>query len=699
MKERKAPRKNMNKVSKYKRNLYRRAGANQDDMKDLIKKRIFKKGYVKRKLVGEKATKNTINETVGGLCEKLGTKYPDDFKWAAADQKITSVERAVTLTEKGGAFLIGRTNPEVHLRNIKEAADRGVAVIFADADTVRSADFDIAPYPVILVENGFRKFTEFYRPYRDAYKGKVVGITGSLGKTTTRGYIKCVVEQKYPAYVSTSNLNSSHNVASNIINNASPANKVLVQEIGASIKGSVATSAEILHPDIAVITNVREHHVNEYGSIDNVFADKITLVEFLTDGGTAVVNFDDDRLGTYDYKCNVASFGIDTDRDVKYRGSNIVQNGELLEMDVSYGGKTVHVSSEITGEHNAYNILAAFAVGKVLGISDELIKEGIAEYRASGTRQNIVEYGRNTLFVDCYNVSNDSISDCMKTLEEMDVPEGGRRIAIVGGENKLGDLRVEKTRELGQTIAKAKVDEIVCYGSDKTDEDALDRFGDPQTLYDTIKECGNENVKLVKGFDNIVDYMEKEIQPNDAVLFKCIVYLNMPVSIDKAFGTGFCLGQKETRKGRKTKTIGGYKGFIMREMEEAYIKDVTEKKLSQKTIVIPDEFDGRPVFAIGKGLFAFSDVETLDLGNSLQHIAVGAFRNCRKLKEVRIPDSVKYIREGAFRGCTNLEKVTLGSGLIQIDKNAFGGCKKLKNVVVPPDLDAVIDPDAFDIEI
>ena len=365
-------------------------------------------------------------------------------------------------------------------------------------------------------------------------------------------------------------------------------------------------------------------------------------------------------------------------------------------MDVTYGGKTVHVRSEITGEHNAYNMLAAFAVGKVLGISDGLIKDGLSEYRASGTRQNIVDYGRNTLFVDCYNVANDSISDCIRILEEMDVKEGGRRIAIVGGENKLGDVRVEKTRELGKIIAGAKVDEIVCYGSDKTDEEALDRFGDPQTLYDSIRECGNDNVRLVRGFQNIVDYMENEIKPNDAVLFKCIVYLNMPVSIDKAFGTGFSLGQKETRRGRKTKTIDGFKGFIMRGAEEACIKDVTDKKLASKEIVIPDEFDGKPVFAISKGLFAFSDVEKLDLGNSLQHIAVGAFRNCRRLKEVRIPDSVKYIREGAFRGCTNLEKVTLGSGLKQIDKNAFGGCRKLKEIVTPPELDAVIDPEAFD---
>ena len=686
----------MNKINQIKRHLYLKSGPNQDEIAGFVKKRLSKKGYIKRKLTGDRITRNTLDETVGGLCEKLGTEFPAGFKWAKADQKITSVERAVTLTEKGGAFILGRTDPTIYEKNMRMALERGVAVTFADADIVRNLGLDISPYPVILVENARRKFIEFYRPYRDAFKGKVVGITGSLGKTTTRGYIKCVVDQKYSAYVSSSNLNSSHNVAANILYYAAPAYKVFVHEIGASAKGSVATSAEILHPDIAVVTNVRAHHVNKYGSIDNVFEDKIKLVEFLTEGGTAVVNFDDERLAAYDYKCNVASFGINTDENVKYRGSNVVQRGDTLEMDVTYGGKTVHVKSEITGEHNAYNMLAAFAVGKVLGISDELIKEGISKYRASGTRQNIVEYGRNKLFLDCYNVSNDSISDCIRTLEEMDVPEGGRRIAIVGGENKLGDMRVEKTRELGKKLAEAKVDEIICYGSDRTDEEALDRFGDPQTLYDAIRECGNDNVRLITGFDNIVSYMENEIRPNDAVLFKCIVYLNMPVSVDKAFGTGFGLGQKETRKGRKMQTIDGFKGFIMREMEEAYIKEVADKMLSRKKIVIPSEFDGRPVFAIGKGLFAFSDVDNLDLGNSLQHIGVGAFRGCRNLTEVRIPDSVKYIREGAFRECTNLEKVTLGSGLVQIDKNAFGGCKRLKEVIMPPEFSAVVDPEAFE---
>ena len=89
--------------------------------------------------------------------------------------------------------------------------------------------------------------------------------------------------------------------------------------------------------------------------------------------------------------------------------------------------------------------------------------------------------------------------------------------------------------------------------------------------------------------------METEIEPNDAILFKCIVYLNMAAAIDKVFGTGYCLGQKESRRGRKSKTINGFTGIVLKDMNEAYITDVSDKLLSSKTVKIPDEFDGYPV--------------------------------------------------------------------------------------------------------
>ena len=194
------------------------------------------------------------------------------------------------------------------------------------------------------------------------------------------------------------------------------------------------------------------HHLNNYKTIENVFDDKIYLVRNLMPGGTAVVNFDDERLAAFQYECKVVSFGIETELDVDYRAANIEQDGSILRMDIEHNGKSTKVESTITGKHNAYNILAAFAVGKIMDVKEEDIAKGIREYSASGTRQNVVQYGNNALFMDCYNVCNETIIKSVEILEEMDVPDGGRRIAIVGGENKLGASRVEITEELGREL-------------------------------------------------------------------------------------------------------------------------------------------------------------------------------------------------------------------------------------------------------
>ncbi|MBQ3322938.1 MAG: leucine-rich repeat protein [Firmicutes bacterium] len=661
----------MNAIRKKLRSVYRRNNDVDTSVKDIITDRLTTNGYIKQKLARGKATQNEIKETVGSLCEKFGVTIPEGFQGANADTPVNGIFYVPDLPEEGGAVLFAHRYPEGYKRRLDEALERKAAVIFADPEMFAKSGVDPSPYPIIFVEDGMRKMRGYYKAYRDAYQGVVIGVTGSVGKTTTKEYISAVVRQKYPAFANSYNYNSTHIIASNVLNKMAPAYKAFIQEVGGGSIGAVDNSSGILRPNIAVVTNVKPHHLDKYKTIENVFEDKICLVRNMMPGGTAIVNFDDERLAAYHYECEVISFGIDTDRKVDYRGTNIVQDGGMLRLDVEHEGRTTRVESQITGKHNAYNILAAFAVGRKMHINEAEIAKGIREYSTSGTRQNVAQYGGNKLFMDCYNVSNETIIGSVHILEEMDVPEGGRRIAIVGGENKLGSMRVEKTRELGEALSEAKVDRIVCFGSDKTTEKDLNRFGDPETLYEALIEIGFKNTDLVRGFDALVEYMKTEIGPDDAVLFKCIVYLNMAAAIDKVFGTGYCLGQKESRRGCKSKTIGGYTGIVLKDLNEAYITDASDKLLSAKTVKIPDEFDGAPVFALRKGLFAYSDVEKADLGNSVQQIGIGAFRECRKLSEVILPDSVKYIRTGAFKGCKNLRKITLGKGIIQIDDDAF----------------------------
>ena len=116
----------------------------------------------------------------------------------------------------------------------------------------------------------------------------------------------------------------------------------------------------------------------------------------------------------------------------------------------------------------------------------------------------------------------------------------------------------------------------------------------------------------------------------------------MAAAIDKVFGTGYCLSQKESRRGRKSKTIDGFTGIVLKDINEAYITDVSDKLLTSKSVRIPDEFDGFPVFALKKGLFAYSDVEKVDLGNSVQHIGIGAFRAGIEFYALRVCGRAHY---------------------------------------------------------
>ncbi len=518
---------------------------------------------------------------------------------------------------------------------------------------------------------------EKYKPYRDRYKGIVVGITGSVGKTTTKQYVGKVLGSEMPVFMSPSNFNRGIHLAKNMETRMNSGYKAFIMECGADVPGTVRDMAGMLRPNIAIVTNVKAHHLSEYGTIENVFADKIQMVESLEPGGTAIVNMDDAMLAGYDYKCNVVTMGIECEADVDFRVVNVQQQGGTLSFDILHDGKSTHIESEVIGKENAYNICMAYIAGTIAGVSEENILKGIAGYKSHGSRQNVEEYGGYTLYMDCYNVTNDTIVAAVNNLGNMDVPEGARRIAVIGGENRLGENRIPATEELGRRVAEAaggRIDEIVCYGNPSDEEDKLNWFGDAPLLYKSIIGNGYKDVRLIRDFSEMAEYLKDNVKKGDAILFKCIVYLNMPIIVDKVFGTYFSINQRIVTKRAQTVSENGYTGFIVPDMDEFFITDVDRKMLRAKKIVIPDTIMGRPVFGIARGLFAYSDAEEIDFGNTIKQIGTGAFCGCGKLKSVTIPDSVLHIKAGAFRDCKDLSKIEMGENVIQIDERAFAGC-------------------------
>lgn len=639
-------------------------------------------------------TVESLKMTIGEIADRLSTPIPEEYAYLK-NEMVSDVTLSYINAVKDCAVMTPTLYPEVMERNIAKVQEIGGKVIFADRKTYEKIDKSLLEnitLPVILMDDGRQRVLEFIKPYRDAYKGTVVAITGSFGKTTTKFFIENVLKNK-TFFSNKANNNSIHSIGDNIMKNMVPEYEYFVQEAGAVRVGTIETEGMFLRPDISVVTNVRPHHLAKYGTIENVFNDKMQIVKKLNEGGTAIVNFDDERIAAFDYECNVASFGIETDKPVKYRGKNIRQSLEALEMDIEYEEGTVHISAEIVGEYNAYNLLAAFAFGKIIGLSDEEIVKSVAHCKLGGTRQNLLRYGDNTFFIDCYNVANETIINSMDVLMKLQPENNGRRIAIVGAENSLGPERTQKTIELGKALSKAEVDEIICFGDTNETEAGLDRYGDARTLYNTLKECGFENTRLILSKKEMADFLINEVKKDDVVLFKCITYLDVTIPIDKAFGTNYCLSSTRVKRNIVSEKEKGFKGYKIWEMGESLITGSTGNL--PEDLVIPDTFLGESVYGIDKRAFFEAKIKTLDLGNSVKCVLPGAFKNCSRLVSVKASDGLMHIMRGGFRGCEKLTEVTLGKGIRQIEVNAFDGCTSLRKIRIPKEAGVRIEKGAI----
>lgn len=677
----------MNSISKAKRNLYRASGNSTfSPSTEMI---------LKRKLKGTKkdvAAKATLpSYTVREFCKMFECELPSSFE-AVADKPTTSIGSWYTRIEQGGVLLLLQVIPEDYEHNIKRATDKGVAAIFADREYLEKSGVNPSDYPIIVVDNGLDKFIDFYSLSRNAFKGKIIGITGSVGKSTTKELVSAVVKKQFQAYINPGNTNRILQVTDNVLYQLTDGREVYVQEAGAWTSRTVETIARLISPDISIVTNLKPHHISGYGSFENIIHDKMQLVECMKEGGTAVVNFDDENLAAYPYRCKIASVGITTDKPVKYRASNVVQDNDILRLDIESTEEKVHVDMHIIGTFNAYNALIAFATGKTLGMSTKKIVQALEGYRTSGIRQNCMTYGNSTLFVDCYNVCNETIVNAVNIIEDFHVEDGHRKIAIIGPENSLGEYRLEKTNELGKMLSEADIDEFVCYGTEDMSEEALDHFGDAPALYESLRDNNFPSVKLIQNPDSLCEYLDENVRAGDIVLFKGITYLNIASVIDRTYGTTFSISSKPKVT---PKTVDGFTATRDKDADVFYIRDVSEKLLQSKKVVIPDEFEGYPVFGIDKGAFAYSDVCQVDMGNSICVIGFGAFRDCNGLTEVTIPDSVRHIKTAAFMNCSSLRKVHIGRNVKRIDRSVFAGCDKLKVVEIPKKEELQIEPEAF----
>lgn len=342
---------------------------------------------------------------------------------------------------------------------IPQVAEKKAAlVICEEAPTVE--------IPYILVEDTFVALKEVAAFYREQLSIPIVGVTGSVGKTSTKEMIAAALGAKFNVLKTQGNFNNEVGLPLTILG-IRPEHEVAVVEMGISDFGEMHRLSRIAKPDVCVITNIGQCHLENLIDRDGVLKAKTEIFDFMQEDGYVVLNGDDDKLATVKEVKGKAPYFFGLDRDdvstEKTAVATHIQNHGLFGSDfkMTLFGQELPASVPLPGQHMVINALAAATVGKLLGMEEEDILKGIASVQATGGRSNIMKLADKTVIDDCYNANPVS----MKAAIDLLMMAQGRKVVILGDMFELGTDELALHREVGMYAAMARLDGMTFIGN------------------------------------------------------------------------------------------------------------------------------------------------------------------------------------------------------------------------------------------
>ncbi len=336
---------------------------------------------------------------------------------------------------------------------IPAAFDRGAACCLAQR--VQEGE----TRPVLLVEDVQRALEDITAEYRKDLSIPMVGITGSVGKTSAKEMIAAVLEQRFSVLKTDRNLNNQIGVPMTL-SRIEPEHQVAVVEMGISGFGEMRTLARMVRPTIAVFTVIGHAHLEFLHDRNGVFRAKTEMLEEMDPDGTVIVNGDDDLLGALECSQRKLSFGLGENCGIRAVDIRLNEKGHTA-CTILCGEKKIPVTIPAFGQHMVYAALEGAAVGLVLGLSEEEIARGIASYETVGRRSAVTVTGRITLIDDSYNANPDSVKCAVDSLMKL----SGRHVCILGDMLELGLGQEEMHRDVGIYAAEKGVDLVLCEGT------------------------------------------------------------------------------------------------------------------------------------------------------------------------------------------------------------------------------------------
>ena len=316
----------------------------------------------------------------------------------------------------------------------------------------------VGDYPCILVEDPRIALGQIAKEARRQLGCRTVGITGSVGKSTTKEMVVSVLEQAFRVSKTPANHNNDIGMPMAIL--AMPEDtEIAVLEMGMNHFREMAYLSVIGEPDVAVIVNIGTMHIEFLGSREGIRQAKLEILEGMKPQGKLLLNGSDGMLNPLpmEPQQQVTYFGMAENCGVK--ALDVRQEPGMLSYTVQAGNVTFPVRMALEGQHFVIDSLAAVAVGLELGVSPENIQRGLAEFRNMAGRQEIFEKNGYTIIKDCYNAGPESMAASLAVLGS----KAGRRIAVLGDMLELGECAPEEHRKTGAIAAK-NADMILAYG-------------------------------------------------------------------------------------------------------------------------------------------------------------------------------------------------------------------------------------------
>lgn len=389
---------------------------------------------------------------------------------------------------------------------VAAAIDRGASLVVAE----REVDDRV---PQIIVEDTVTALgalaTEVISRAKALGKLRVVGITGSNGKTTTKNLLAAMTQRVGNTVAPEKSFNNEVGAPLTMLK-VTEATDFLVQEMGASVRGDIARLVRMAHPDIGVVLMVGLAHVGEFGGIEATFRAKSEMVADLTDRDVAVLNRDDPRVAKMAdlTKGRVVWFGLSPDADVW--ASDVDADAQGTRFTLHIADQSLPVRFNVLGEHHIMNALAAAAVANELGIPLDIIVDTLQSVtKAERWRMEIVASNGVTIINDAYNASPDSMAAALKTLARIAQPQT-RTVAVLGAMSELGEASGEEHDRIGLLANRLNISQVVVVGSEAR-----------RMHISSINEGAWDGESVFfNDADEAFDYLVKDLREGDLVLVK-----------------------------------------------------------------------------------------------------------------------------------------------------------------------------------